>query len=369
MSQYDFTMTTAGLALLAAAQDGTEISFTRFAIGDGDLGELELADLTALISEQDSLAINGITVDGDQANITPAALTNAGLATGYRITELGLFADDPDGPGEILYCVANAGELGNYLPAESSSPVEMEFPLVVLVAGAENVSAVINTSLVYALQEDVDAAVTPLQNAAWRGWLLYRNTDDADDAPSDFDATMIHFGRADVMQGFDGAVRFVTDTTDSLLLSARLRIDPDIWTYTGSSTVWGLVIPVMQSDDNSYLWVYDETAAQALTVYKTTDNIAAILAGTETWSVGNSLAGGDSAFLVDITVGHTYRISYIVSSDAGGTGVVLGPLVLHDYLETPRTFAVASYDNGPAGRNRALFEALQLTPCESRYLP
>jgi hypothetical protein len=81
MSQYSFHMTTAGLALLAAAQDGTPINFIRLGVGAGTLvGDIE--DLTALIDERDSLALNSITADGDQVNIAAAALTNAGLVTG-----------------------------------------------------------------------------------------------------------------------------------------------------------------------------------------------------------------------------------------------------------------------------------------------
>jgi hypothetical protein len=73
------------------------------------------------------------------------------------VTELGLFADDPDNPGdEILYCVANAGANGNYLPAEGETPVEMTFALAVLVAGATTVTATINNSLVYVTHDELD---------------------------------------------------------------------------------------------------------------------------------------------------------------------------------------------------------------------
>jgi hypothetical protein len=116
------TITNAGLALLAKAQTGTAVQFTRLAIGDGELGATDPATLTALVNRLQWVTISSITRDG--TDVTAAGtFNNQGAAEAFYFREIGLFAQDPQ-EGEILYAYGNAGETADEIPAEGSQVIE-----------------------------------------------------------------------------------------------------------------------------------------------------------------------------------------------------------------------------------------------------
>ena len=116
------TITNAGLALLAKAQTGTAVQFTRLAIGDGELGETDPATLVALINRLQWVTISSITRDGTDVT-SVGAFDNQGVEEAFYFRELGLFAQDPEA-GEILYAYGNAGETADEIPAEGSQIIE-----------------------------------------------------------------------------------------------------------------------------------------------------------------------------------------------------------------------------------------------------
>ncbi len=116
------TITNAGLALLAKAQTGTAVQFTRLAIGDGEPGATDPATLTALVNRLQWVTISSITRDG--TNVTAAGtFNNQGATESFYFREIGLFAQDPQ-EGEILYAYGNAGETADEIPAEGSQVIE-----------------------------------------------------------------------------------------------------------------------------------------------------------------------------------------------------------------------------------------------------
>jgi len=136
-------LTEKGLALQTKAQTGTPLNFTRIAIGDGHVPDRDsLRRLTALVHETMELPILELKIIGEGQTHARTMLSNENLTTGMYIREIGLFAEDPD-EGEILYCVANAGDLADYLPAFTSEPVEQIFTLITVIGEAQNVTAVI----------------------------------------------------------------------------------------------------------------------------------------------------------------------------------------------------------------------------------
>ena len=68
-----------------------------------------------------------------------SVLNNEGLATGYNITEVGLFATDPDTGSEILYAIIVA-ETGfeDYLPPHEDSPSSITMEIYLMLTEAEN---------------------------------------------------------------------------------------------------------------------------------------------------------------------------------------------------------------------------------------
>lgn len=158
-------LTQNGIALKAKAEAGAELSFTRVGIGDGTLpGGTTLNSLTALVNETKSLDISSINVTGVGQVTLKTSFTNSGQLVDLYVREIGLFATDPD-DGEILYSVANAGDTADFIPAEGTDIIEEALNLVAIIGNAEDVTAVINSSLVYATAQDLEDLRTETDSA------------------------------------------------------------------------------------------------------------------------------------------------------------------------------------------------------------
>jgi hypothetical protein len=148
-------LTTKGLLLQNKVQAGAQLSFTKVKIGDGQLGSGQsLEALTDLIAPKKTLDISAVAVIGDGTSRVRAVVTNTGLAAGFFVREIGVFATDPD-DGEILYCVANAGNECDYLPTPTSVAVEQTLDIIMAIGNATNVTAVINETIVLATVADI----------------------------------------------------------------------------------------------------------------------------------------------------------------------------------------------------------------------
>ena len=121
-----------------------------------DAHRLDLADLCCLITEQQTLAVQSVSRVDDAISEIAVILTNAGLATGYDLCELGVFATDPD-LGEILYSVTNAGDQGDYFPAEGGATlIEAELKLRTMIAAAAVLSMVVDPAAYAGLAQFVE---------------------------------------------------------------------------------------------------------------------------------------------------------------------------------------------------------------------
>lgn len=147
MAQFsDLSLTTKGLALQTKAQTGTQLNFTKVQFGDGSLSDGEtIANLTALKSVKMTTSIASNTVIGDGTSQIRTILNNSGLATGFYLREVGVFAQDPD-EGEILYEYAMAGEYTDYVPAGTGNSIfESTVDLIAIIGNASNVTATIQS--------------------------------------------------------------------------------------------------------------------------------------------------------------------------------------------------------------------------------
>lgn len=148
MAKYERIVTTeAGLALLEkAAYIGGLVEFTALKTGDGVYdGSEDLANVTALKNVRQTIGIESVT-KRDSVVVARAVLRNNEMTEGYTMTEIGLFAKDPDKSGEILYAIVLA-VTGNedYIPAFEDTPTSMTFELVMDIT--ESAEAVTFTSL------------------------------------------------------------------------------------------------------------------------------------------------------------------------------------------------------------------------------
>ncbi|EGJ51826.1 phage tail protein [Desulfocurvibacter africanus] len=166
-----------GLVLTRAGADlqdkiatrGVTLTFTRAALGDGMwLQGLDPTSLTALVSEKQSLPIQGLADTGQGQHTLSLLVDNTGLATGFMLRELGVFASDPD-LGEILYQVSSASN-PDYLPPDGGAThIEMSLDLHVVTGSASSVTAIINQGLVYATKADLAAHADSFKGFALSG--------------------------------------------------------------------------------------------------------------------------------------------------------------------------------------------------------
>lgn len=152
--------TNKGRNLQAKAEAGALLKFTRMGIGDGQLGGQSISTLNKLISEKKSLPITRLKPQLPAQAIVGAVLSNQDVTTGFYFRELGIFAQDPD-EGEILYAYGNSGSGAEYIPpAGTADIIEKTIDMIVTFGQAQNVSAVINSSLIFATPDDVAESLT-----------------------------------------------------------------------------------------------------------------------------------------------------------------------------------------------------------------
>lgn len=147
--------TKAGKNLLAKAQIGATLTFTRAEIGNGSLGSQNPLLLTTLIAPLHSLPLTGFKNLGDGTAAISTGFTNTDFETGFYLRELGLYAMDPD-LGEILYCYSNADVLAEYIPSNSEGEViERKMNLITLITDVQSVQVTLDQSLIYSMKDHV----------------------------------------------------------------------------------------------------------------------------------------------------------------------------------------------------------------------
>ncbi|MFD3764078.1 phage tail protein, partial [Paenibacillus lactis] len=151
--------TNKGRNLQAKAEAGAQLKFTRMGVGDGQLGGQSIPSLNKLIHETMSLPITRLKPQLPAQAIVGAVLSSQDVTTGFFFRELGIFAQDPD-EGEILYAYGNSGSAAEYIPPVGSPDIiEKTIDMIVTFGQAQNVSAVINSSLIFATPDDVETAL------------------------------------------------------------------------------------------------------------------------------------------------------------------------------------------------------------------
>ena len=142
------TLTNAGQALQTKVLAGATLTFTRIALGDGQLNGQPIAPLTALISQKATVEVDSVRVVNTSTAQVVGFFSNADISTGFWWRETGVFAQDPDA-GEILYGYTNAGDAGDYIPTVEDNRVEKYIFCSTAVASATTVDITIPSSDTY----------------------------------------------------------------------------------------------------------------------------------------------------------------------------------------------------------------------------
>lgn len=156
-------LTNTGHALLLRALDGTALKFTSIQLGNGAAQNAKSA--TALSNPLATLPLTKISTGSQYVTLT-STFSNNEITAGFHITEVGIFAEDPDNAGsEILYALGNEAEgTADYVPSKDNRILELEYSVMIFVDEAQNVSAEISESLAYASAAELKAHIENQKN-------------------------------------------------------------------------------------------------------------------------------------------------------------------------------------------------------------
>ena len=155
MAFSSLTLTNAGKNLLARAQAGETLQYTKTEIGDGALNGRTIEEMTDLVHTIMDLDISGISFEEPGKALIEVQFTNQTVREAFYWREIGVFAKGVDGR-EVLYGYANAGEPADFIPDFTENPVEFLFRIVMITGNAENITASIDQSLIYVTKEEFD---------------------------------------------------------------------------------------------------------------------------------------------------------------------------------------------------------------------
>lgn len=137
MAKYkSIVITNTGLSLVAAAHSGDTINFTAIKTGNGIYDGTEvLEDMTDLKSVQQTFGISGLTREATVVKVR-SVLSNEGLTNGYYMTEIGVYAIDPNTSNEILYAFIIAeDDMSDYFSPYEDSPQNITLEVYIEAAG------------------------------------------------------------------------------------------------------------------------------------------------------------------------------------------------------------------------------------------
>ena len=134
-------ITTKGHALMAKIVAGTATpNFTKISVSDYQyVGGTDYEALTAMTSIKQSALVSAVSKINDASVKVSGALSNAELATGYYLRDIGLYAIDPQ-EGEILYSITTAIQPDWIPPNSGVSASSILIDLITVVSNASNVS-------------------------------------------------------------------------------------------------------------------------------------------------------------------------------------------------------------------------------------
>jgi hypothetical protein len=154
---FQMRLTEHGADLLLKTHEGLALDLVGLQVGSGMWSEEERKKIppAALKSVERNVAITKVTSLGKGASRVEGLLTNVGLETGFRMTELAVTAEDPD-HGTVVYMAGYlAPEVANYLEESGRVPVEMPLEIDIKTAVGGEVRFIVEDRFVSASKKDV----------------------------------------------------------------------------------------------------------------------------------------------------------------------------------------------------------------------
>ena len=173
-------LTSQGKALLKAAlEGGSGITFSKMKLGNGMTTEIlsALADETQLAAMADRAAdmLNTVvelkaSIDSSESYPQCVVLisdeySNSNLEAGFHITEIGIYAENPEGGDDILYSIGYTDEgSADYVPDRYSEAWTGTIRQIIYIGDVANITAVFNAATQYAPKSDFDAHIQDKNN-------------------------------------------------------------------------------------------------------------------------------------------------------------------------------------------------------------
>ena len=217
-------ITNKGFALLAKLTQGNTLKITGAVSGSGTVDAALLQEQTSVSNQKQTFTIENVSFPSERKCALILSLTNAGLRSGYPLSQIGIKAQDPD-EGEVLFSIFQAEDSERVnIPSETVLPgykVEWNYNLVFDNADIVNV--------------DVDPANTVSRSAME----AYVSSEIAK-----ITAESIGLGNVDNTRDTNKYVAYaqragVADKTESALtirLNGGRTEGTDMWTFDGSTS-------------------------------------------------------------------------------------------------------------------------------------
>ena len=151
-------LTNAGQELITQALLGKTLTFTKVKIGEGILSGQNEKELTELISPYKEIDISKVEKAGKGLTKVRVVFSNEGFQRVVNFREVGVYAKIDD-EVEVLYSYENYGDAVESIPADDGiNIVEKIIDTMNYVDDADNVTAIIDKSAVYATMVDLEEA-------------------------------------------------------------------------------------------------------------------------------------------------------------------------------------------------------------------
>lgn len=151
----DIMLTEKGLNMVALAQAGQQLIFTKIVLGNAVLPEdADILTLTDVISPKLNLDIASVTSKNNGQVDIEARVNNAELKKGFFCRECGVYAKIGEDGIEQLYSYTNAGSFADYLPPNTNAYNDI-FIVSTVVGNSTDIKLVFDDSIIYATNKDL----------------------------------------------------------------------------------------------------------------------------------------------------------------------------------------------------------------------
>lgn len=160
-------ITTQGAILAAKTLQSKTLSFSKFAIGSGEIADDSvdtIKALTGLVDKKLTFDITKIKRETDTQVTVRGLFKNTDAEDSFYLRELGLFAIDPDTQQEILFAYINYGSEAEYINNSITEKKEHYYDMIITVDNANNVTITVDPSTVYVNEQELNEKADELKN-------------------------------------------------------------------------------------------------------------------------------------------------------------------------------------------------------------